>query len=78
MNSATWLVRQGGERWVAKAVPGSAPADFVPGLAVATRVQEAGIPAGAPVPTSSGRDVVEVDGCLLALLTWVDGVALTG
>ncbi|WP_433831033.1 phosphotransferase enzyme family protein [Actinoplanes sp. CA-015351] len=79
MNSATWFIdspTRPGQRRVAKAV---APADrpaFTAGLAVATAVEAAGIPAGAPVPTRSG-DLVATD-VPLALLTWVPGSPLPG
>lgn len=78
MNSKTWLVERGGQRWVAKAVPPAARTSFTGGLAVADRLQRAGVPAGAPTPTSDGQVVVTVAGCPLALLTWVPGVELTG
>lgn len=66
MNSATWLVTRGDERWVAKA------AEVGAGLAVATAVERAGIPAGAPV-----RPMVRVAGMPLALLSLVPGRELT-
>ncbi|WP_412544157.1 phosphotransferase [Longispora sp. K20-0274] len=78
MNSHTWLVRRGPDRWVAKAVPLPEKGPFASGLAVASRVQEAGIAAGAPVRALDGRDVVELDDRALALLTWVEGEELSG
>ena len=78
MNSATWLVKSGGQRWVAKAVPPAARTRFTGGLAVADRLERSGVPAGAPMPTSDGQVVVTVAGCPLALLAWVPGVELTG
>ena len=78
MGSATWLVSQAGRRWVAKAVTPALRAPFTGGLSVATLLDEAGIPAGAPVPTLDGRSVVDLDAASLALLTWVEGEPLTG
>ncbi len=78
MGSATWLVSQAGRRWVAKAVTPALRAPFACGLSVATLLDEAGIPAGAPVPTPDGRSVVDLDAASLALLTWVEGESRTG
>ncbi|BCJ47406.1 hypothetical protein GCM10010168_17640 [Actinoplanes ianthinogenes] len=78
MNSATWFVGQDGVRWVAKAVAPAARGSFTAGLAVAAALDQAGIAAGAPVPTRDGEVVVEVAGIPLALLTWVPGEELTG
>lgn len=78
MNSETWLVTRGERRWVAKAVSPAARDGFTGGLAVATRLDQAGVPAGAPVPAVGGQSVVTVKGRPLALLTWVPGVELTG
>jgi Ser/Thr protein kinase RdoA (MazF antagonist) len=78
MGSATWFVDHGHDRWVAKAVSPVASGQFAGGLIVAQRLEEAGIPAGAPVPTADGQLTVTVAGCRLALLTWVPGHALTG
>ena len=78
MNSATWFVDDGDRRWVAKSVVPGSRDRFVAGLTVAGRLQRAGIPAGAPVPTIGGRHVVVVDGYPLALLSWVAGDGLTG
>jgi homoserine kinase type II len=78
MNSATWLVRRGAECWVAKAVAPASECLFRAGLAVASKLQEAGLTAGAPVPTVDGRKVTSVGGIPLALLTWVPGTPLTG
>jgi Ser/Thr protein kinase RdoA (MazF antagonist) len=78
MNSATWFVTAGGERWVAKAVPAHQRRSFVGGLTVAGHVEAAGIPAGAPVPTRHGDLVADLDGAPLALLSWVGGAELTG
>ena len=78
MGSATWLVSQAGRRWVAKAVAPALRAQFSGGLSVATMLDAAGIPAGAPVPTLDGRSVVDLGAASLALLTWVEGDPLTG
>jgi Ser/Thr protein kinase RdoA (MazF antagonist) len=78
MGSATRLVSQAGRRWVAKAVTPTLRAPFAGGLSVATLLDEAGIPAGAPVPTLDGRSLVDLDTASLALLTWVEGEPLTG
>lgn len=78
MNSRTWFVSDGEGRYVAKAVPAHAHRRFVSGLAVASHVQAAGIPAGAAVPTRDGRPFVQGDGHTLALLGFVAGSALLG
>ena len=78
MNSQTWFVRSGSDRYVAKAVPRSAHRRFVSGLAVAAKVQEAGIPSGAAVPTRDGRPFVHVEAHTMALLTFVNGSGLVG
>lgn len=75
MNSATWFVSAGGSRWIAKAVASSARRSFAAGLAVAARLEAAGIPAGAPLPTRRREYVTDVDGVPLALLSWVAGEA---
>lgn len=78
MNSATWFVSEGRERWVAKAVVPASRRAFTAGLTVATALEDAGIPTGAPVPTRHGDIVVDVEGIPLALLTWVAGAELSG
>ena len=78
MNSATWFVSEGGERWVAKAVVPASRRSFAAGLAVAAVLEDTGIPAGAPVAARDGEFVVDVDGIPLALLTWVPGDDLSG
>ena len=78
MNSRTWLVADGPDRYVAKAVPPDAHRRFVSGLAVASHVQAAGIPAGAAIPTREGRSFVRLDGGTLALLSFVAGAGLVG
>ncbi|HWE63766.1 MAG TPA: phosphotransferase [Chloroflexota bacterium] len=76
MNSMTWLVTTPTGRWIAKAVPESAAAQFDAGLVVAARLEAAGLPAGAPFPTIAGAISIPVAGCRLALLRYVDGHAL--
>ena len=71
MNSATWFVSRGDERWVAKAVPVE-PARFAAALRVATAVERAGIPAGAPA-----RPIATIGDASIALLTFVPGRPLT-
>lgn len=78
MNSRTWFVDADGRRYVAKAVPADAHRRFVSGLAVASLVQAAGIPAGAATPTLDGQSFVRLDGHTLALLSFVNGSPLTG
>lgn len=77
MNSATWFVSDGSERWVAKAVAPVSRRSFTAGLAVAAALEDAGIPAGAPVAARHGDFVVDADGIPLALLTWVPGDPLS-
>ena len=78
MNSQTWFVATEDARYVAKAVPAARRASFDAGLAAATIVERAGIPAGAPVPTLAGAISVEVEARVLALLRFVAGSALEG
>ena len=78
MASQTWFVDLGGRRWVAKAVAPDGGDQFAGGMAIAQRLGQAGIPAGAPVPATGGQLVVRVGGDWLALLTWVPGHPLTG
>ena len=54
MGSETWFVDRGDQRWVAKAVAPDGGGQFAGGLAIARRLEQAGIPAGAPVP-AAGR-----------------------
>jgi Ser/Thr protein kinase RdoA (MazF antagonist) len=78
MGSETWFVDLGARRWVAKAVVEGEGSQFAGGMAIARRLEQVGIPAGAPVPAADGQLVVNVDDASLALLTWVPGLALTG
>ncbi|MBA2557561.1 MAG: phosphotransferase, partial [Chloroflexi bacterium] len=78
MNSRTWFVTEGGDRYVAKAVPDAARQRFLSGLAVASLVNVAGIPAGVPIPTREGRAYVELVGHTVALLEFVKGKPLLG
>lgn len=78
MSSRTWIVDHDDRRWVAKAVAATLSSEFAGGLAVAQRLERAGIPAGAPEPTRDGSLTVTIDGYRLALLTWVAGDELTG
>jgi Ser/Thr protein kinase RdoA (MazF antagonist) len=47
-------------------------------MAIARQLEQAGIPAGAPVPACDGELVVDIGQAQLALLTWVPGRALSG
>lgn len=78
MGSATWLLGNNGGRWVAKAVAAEAGGPFAGGLELAQRLEEAGIRAGAPLPTASGQLTVKLGDCWLAVLAWVPGRPLTG
>ncbi|WP_053171268.1 phosphotransferase enzyme family protein [Streptomyces sp. SBT349] len=79
MNSSTWTVSHRNRRWVAKAVPLGAPEEqFRHGLRLASRVEDAGIPTGAPEPTNGGHRVISAGAHALALLRWVDGRELDG
>jgi Ser/Thr protein kinase RdoA (MazF antagonist) len=78
MGSQTWFVDLGHRRWVAKAVAPRDGDQFARGMAIAQRLDQAGLPAGAPVPASGGRLAVDAGDAWLALLTWVPGRALTG
>jgi len=78
MNSRTWIIGDGARRWVAKAVPADVQPSFAAGLAVASLVDTAGIPSGAPEPTRSGALSVVLGRWTLALLRFVDGEPLVG
>jgi len=77
MNSATWFVNEGGERWVAKAVAPASRRSFASGLAVAAGLDATGIPVGAPVPDRHGALVGDADGVPVALLAGVGGEELS-
>jgi Ser/Thr protein kinase RdoA (MazF antagonist) len=78
MGSQTWFVDLGDRRWIAKPVAPGDGSQFAGGVAIAARLDQAGIPAGAPVPTVGGQLAVDVGDAWLAVLTWVPGHALTG
>jgi Ser/Thr protein kinase RdoA (MazF antagonist) len=78
MGSRTWVVEDAGRRWVLKAVAAGLGEQMAGGLAVAQRLERAGIPAGGPEPTRAGDLVTAAEGCRLGLLTWVPGDPLTG
>jgi Ser/Thr protein kinase RdoA (MazF antagonist) len=78
MGSQTWFVDVGGRRLVAKAVAPHDGSQLAGGMAIARRLEEGGIPAGAPVPARDGQLAVDVGAAWLALLTWVPGQPLTG
>jgi len=78
MGSRTWFVDLGDQRWVAKAVAPAAGPQLTGGLAMAQRLERAGIPAGAAVPADGGQLAVDAGAAWLALLTWVPGVPLDG
>ena len=78
MGSRTWIVDDAGRRWVLKAVAPALGGQMAGGLAVAQRLELAGIPAGAPEPTRAGELTATVSGCRLGLLAWVPGRPLTG
>jgi hypothetical protein len=59
MGLQTWIVDQGGRRWVAKSVAPHLAESFAHGLQVARLLGEAGISTGAPVPALSGPDTVD-------------------
>lgn len=83
MNSLTWWVDAPDRRWVAKSVLASAGVDFLGGLAVAARVQAAGTPSGAALPTRAGAVTVTVTDPAtasrrpIALLDYVPGDGLS-
>jgi Ser/Thr protein kinase RdoA (MazF antagonist) len=78
MGSATWFIDHEGSRWVAKAVAPDAGSQFAGGLELARCLEQAGIPAGAPVPTADGQLAVDVGAGWLAVLTWAPGHPLSG
>ena len=78
MNSRTWLVDAGGERYVAKAVPADQHDRFVSGLAVAALAEAGGVVTGTAVPTHDGGRWRRVGDHTLALLRFVHGRPLGG
>jgi Ser/Thr protein kinase RdoA (MazF antagonist) len=72
MNSAVWLAWVGGERVVLKALELD-DAAFEPGLELAVRLDDAGVPTGRPQASKRGRLVERVDGRQVAVLEFVDG-----
>ncbi len=78
MNSSAWQVRADGWRWAAKLVPPAQRPSLVAGLAAAEVVDAAGIPSGRPVKTLDGELCADIPAGSLALLTWVDGIAVAG
>jgi Ser/Thr protein kinase RdoA (MazF antagonist) len=78
MGSRTWVVDDGGRRWVLKAVTAALGEQMAGGLAVARLLESAGIRAGAPEPTLAGDLTAGADGYLMGLLAWVPGDPLTG
>jgi phosphotransferase family enzyme len=78
MGSETWFADLGDRRWVAKAVTPGDGRSFAGGMAIVRRLDQAGIPAGAPVPARRGQLAVNIGDAWLALLTWVPGRALIG
>jgi homoserine kinase type II len=77
MNSRAWLVVADDIELVVKSVD-QADTAFEFGLALAARLDAAGITTGAPVPSRSGSLVEPADDRLVALLQYVDGIPLTG
>lgn len=83
LNSRTWLVEVTAScgrvgRWAAKQVTPDQHDPFVRGLRAAVLVEGSGVRSGVPRPTAGGADHADLPGGPLALLRWVDGVALDG
>ncbi|MER7070574.1 phosphotransferase [Terrabacter sp. NPDC000476] len=76
MSSKTWLVEDGGLRFVAKKVLPTQIAELLAGCEVAAALADDGIITGRPVPTIDGRLTVREHG--LALLEHVPGRELRG
>jgi homoserine kinase type II len=76
MNSAAWLAIAGDQRVVVKAVKLDDGA-FEPGLELAARLDDAGVPTGRPRRSKHGRFVERADARQVAVLEYVDGVELT-
>src|SRR5690349_13511831 len=75
MNSAAYLVSGDGRRLVLKAVDADDTA-FEPRLALAVRLDDAGVTTGRPTASKHGRLVERVDGRQVAVLEYVDGPEL--
>ncbi|MGQ0432266.1 MAG: phosphotransferase enzyme family protein [Microthrixaceae bacterium] len=74
--SETWLVSQGEDHWVAKAIPGDAAhrtLRFELGLRVAEELGHAGFRVGLPLRTTHGDIIDDIDGWKVALLEFEDG-----
>ena len=78
MNSETWEVATPEGRWVVKAVVPRDTRGFEAGLHAASALEAAGVPAGAPRPTTDGALAVRLPAATVALLRWVDGRELDG
>jgi len=78
MTSATWSVRSGPRRYVAKLVPSASRVPFEAGLVLAERLCATGVDAGRPVRAADGSLCVPVDAGALALLEHVEGRPLDG
>jgi Ser/Thr protein kinase RdoA (MazF antagonist) len=78
MGSRTWIVEDSSRRWVLKAVAPGLGGNLAGGLAVARRLDQKGIPAGAPEPTGTGDLTASVGSHRVGLLAWVPGEPLTG
>lgn len=78
MNSATARLRLDASAYVAKWVSSSYVGGVDTGLAAASLLAERGLLTGAPLPTPAGGLGVDLDGGVLALLSWVAGDELTG
>lgn len=76
MNSATWLVSEGDQRYVAKLVSHAERSQFEAALAAADHLELHGIDAGRPYRALDGSLTAQLDGYVLALLRFVSGRAL--
>jgi len=71
LNSATWLVEEGENRFVAKAVP--VAENLLAGLTVAEELSHHGFRSGPPVRAVNGSTLVEAAGVKVGLLRWEPG-----
>ncbi len=76
MNSQTWVVDHQGSTYVLKRVPSAQIASLFAGCDNASRLAQAGLVTGRPVPTTDGRLVLSEQG--VALLEHVAGRELGG